>query len=257
MLKKIFNKISDILSYYSAFFLFDKFLNIEKAFKKIELKKNKNILFLIMSGHSSKGRVDYISKYFRANDIDHIFYSDYNDPLNNVLKVTYSSTYSSNELKHINVLNFIISQKSFLSNYKWVYLFDDDSFVNVNLLIKLVSSNFFSTTKIHGQLLTPENNPDNPFFNKYPQSNYLSGGAGYLCPVNLLQTKRFFKNHKTTYADNSFGLNFNVNQFEDCNLFHSQKPNFYNIEDENISEHISFHYIKSKEVYKTYIELCK
>ncbi len=257
MLKKTLNKIADILSYYTAFFILDKFLNIEKVFKEIVLNKNKNILFLIMSGHSSKDRVDYISKYFHANDIDHIFYSDYNDPLKNVLKVTNSSTYSSNELKHVNILNFIISQKSFLSNYKWVYLFDDDTFVNVNLLQKLVGRSFFSTTKIHGQLLTPKNNTDNPFFLKYPQSNYLSGGAGYLCPVNLLQTKRFFKNYKTTYADNSFGLNFNLNQFEDCNLFHSQKPNFYNIDDKNISEYISFHYIKSEEVYKTYIEFCK
>jgi hypothetical protein len=83
----------------------------------------------------------------------------------------------------------------------------------------------------------------------YGGLEYLSGGAGYLIHRDLLnKISEKIKIINTGYADVTLGLclrDLNL-PVSNSDLFKGQPPNFYGYSNESIINHITFHYIKTK-----------
>jgi hypothetical protein len=255
--KKYYNKIKNKVSYFLAFYFLDHLIDMNNGFKKLNLKFKKKTFIFILSGGVNKNRIDYLFNYLNENDYDFLFYSDYTDINRNVLKATFSSTYSSGELKHINILNFIVQNLELFSFYENFFFIDDDTFVNIGLLEKCFANNNFSQLNIYGQVLDKKSNPDNPLFSKFSELRYMSGGAGYIVPRKIFEKYTKFKNYFTGFSDSSFGLNIDKTILVDSKLFNSQDLEYYKIEKNDVSKYITFHYIKSEKLYNEYIKYSK
>lgn len=172
-----------------------------------------------------------------GSKVDCLFYADYEDLANGVIKVSDRSDYASNEEKHVQAIKYVANNY----NHDWVFFCDDDTFVNTDKLSKL--ANNWSPENVHGSLIT----------GCWPHDRslpYCSGGAGYLIHKNLLKivAPNIAVKH-TDYSDVTLGLCLRDLKIicQDHSLFKSQPPAFYGITPDKWSEYISFHYIKTKE----------
>lgn len=197
----------------------------------------KKILFVILHGEVYKDRYHSIKNTW-GKHVDTLFYSDYENLEQNIVKVSDNKTYSSNEEKHINVIKNL---ENFVNNdYEWFFFCDDDTFVNVSMLEKKL--NDFDPNYVHGSVI-----------NCWPSDrllSYCSGGAGYLIHNTLLsKIKLNLKNYNTGYSDVSLGLSLRENGVKVLNheLFNSQAPSFYGFGVDSIKKLITFHYIKSEQ----------
>lgn len=195
----------------------------------------KKILFCILHGKINYERYYNISETW-AKDCDYIFYSDYEDLNKNIYKVSNKTHYNSNEEKHVNIIKKL---KSEYENYEWYFFCDDDTFVNVDNLNKILDG--LDTNLVYGSVL-----------NHYPQDSslyYLSGGAGYLISkqiLSILSPKIQLEN--TGYSDVTLGIwlrKLNI-PIKNIDYFRSQPPKFYDINCNDLKNFITFHYIKTK-----------
>jgi Fringe-like len=248
----ILNRVKNKLSYNASYFLFDKWLTPELSVKKILDKQPKSVLLCILHGKCNKFRTDYLYNYYirYKQTTDFIFYSDYENIEKHVVKVSNCTTYSSNELKHVNVLNAL--KKSLKGQFSYILFVDDDTFVNLDLLLHLVNKKCFSNRLIHGEVLKPGGDGVNAIFSKYPGLEYPSGGGGYLVPCQFLSAKKRFKNFRTGFSDVSFGLNFNKEVFYNSDLLKSQNRGFYGIQEKDINKYMTFHYIRTEGEFNKY-----
>jgi hypothetical protein len=199
----------------------------------------KKILYVILHGEVHKQRYFNIKNTWGTNS-DLLFYGDYEDDLEDIIKVSDNKSYQSNEEKHVNVFKHLTQNSKY--NYEWFFFCDDDTFVNVNKLENLLSS--FDVNYVHGQLIMTN------IVDGYGGLEYLSGGAGYLIHRDLLnKISEKIKIINTGYADVTLGVclkNLNI-PILNSDLFKGQPSNFYEYPDESIKNHITFHYIKTKD----------
>lgn len=198
----------------------------------------KKILYVILHGSVYKDRVQNIKKTW-GDKKDILFYSDYEDTDNNVIKISDRTDYHSSEEKHINIINFLNKNTQ---NYEWFFFCDDDTFVNTEKLENCL--NEFDKDVVHGSVINCWA-PDNDL-------KYCSGGAGYLISEKILKKLTNVPIMNTGYSDVTLGLFLKENEIrlENSNYFNSQNPNFYNIKMDEINNFITFHYIKTEEEMK-------
>lgn len=195
----------------------------------------KKVLFVILHGFLNKERCDIIKKTWGIGQ-NLLFYSDYDDQNNNVIKVSDRTDYHSNEEKHVNVLNYLAKN----IKYEWFMFCDDDTFVDTEKIINKLD--FLDKNKVHGSVM-----------NCWPKDKslyYCSGGAGYLIHKSLLSTiGEKIKVMNTGYSDVTLGLFLRENGIGIINHedFRSQPPSYFNYTDEEISKYTTFHYVKNIE----------
>lgn len=214
----------------------------------------KKVICFVNTTKKHIDRIENISKTW-AEKIDTVFYSDHQDPENNVIKVSNRDDYASGEEKQINVLNRLSDltdgdDNNLLDVYDWVFFVDDDTFVNVENLEKHIDS--FDEDKVYGSIFDSVKDSENPMYvNKVIplEAKFPSGGAGFLVSASVIKGIKDFSNYHTVCGDVSAGLNFHFNQVEqvDSKLFNSQNPEFYGHSEDEIKEMISYHYIKTFE----------
>lgn len=216
------------------------------------MKKEVKVIAFVNTTKKHLDRIETISKTW-AEKIDTVFYSDHQDSEYNVIKVSNRDDYASGEEKQINVLNKLSEltdgdDRSLLDIYDWVFFVDDDTFINVDNLEKHIDS--FDEDKVYGSIFDSEKDSENPMYvgGIIPmEAKFPSGGGGFLVSTKVIKDIDTFNNYHTICGDVSAGLNFYFNGVEqiDNNLFNSQNPDFYGHDDEEVSEMISYHYIKT------------
>jgi hypothetical protein len=194
-----------------------------------------NILYVILHGSTSKHRYESVTQTWGKNK-NIIFYSDYQDLDKKIYKVSDRADYHSNEEKHLNAL--LLVANSFY-DYDWFFFCDDDTFVNT----KNLENSLFDINLIHGSIIT----------GCWPRDKnliYCSGGAGYLISKNiLLKIVQNMINATTGFSDVSLGIiaeKANI-KFLDNEKFKSQNQDFFKIEDKDVKNYFTFHYVKTKE----------
>lgn len=193
----------------------------------------KKILYYLLHGKSCVDRVDNILNSWGKN-VDVVFYSDYENLNKNVFKVTDKSGYWDLEEKHINGFKFL---KNNLKEYEWYFFCDDDTFVNVKKM-----DDFLKTANediVYGYLIN--------CWPVLPLLHYPSGGGGVLIHRNILNKIIDGLMVKgTKFADVTLGLNLYEQgiKVSNCEFLHSEKPQHYGIEYQQVREHITFHHIK-------------
>lgn len=206
------------------------------------------LLYCVIHTELQREREHFINSTW-GKDKNLIFYGDY-DSLSNasLVKVSSNCTYASGEEKQINIIPRLAKD---YNNYDWYFFCDNDTFVNTKLLEKFYLE--CDADKIYGEMS-----------NTWPQNRelfYPMGGAGFLMSnkiLNFLSDKIF--HNPVTWGDVSIGINFNhfnIEKISREDLFHSQLPDFYNISEEDIHKHISFHYVKDHETFKKFHEKCQ
>jgi hypothetical protein len=197
------------------------------------------ILYVIMHTQNQSDRYDNVMNTW-GKDVDCIFYSDHEDLDRNIIKSSDDNSYKSNEEKFCNILSLIPEK---YKNYDWFLFCDNDTFVNTKLMSEKISD--FDENIVYGQELNTYHSDKSLY--------YVSGGAGKLISNKILQLiKGNVPNRKTTYADVTLGyalreLNIPI---QDYPLFKSQPPEFYKINDSDVQNFITFHYIKTTELMK-------
>jgi hypothetical protein len=214
----------------------------------------KKIICFVNTSKKHIERIENISKTW-AEKIDTVFYSDHQDPENNVIKVSNRDDYASGEEKQINILNRLSDltdgdDKNLLDVYDWVLFVDDDTFISVKNLEKNIDS--FDENVVYGSIFDSVKDPENPMYvNKIIplEAKFPSGGAGFLVSTSVIKNIKDFSNYHTICGDVSAGLNFHFNEVDqvDNKLFNSQNPKFYGHSEDEINGMISYHYIKTFE----------
>jgi|694.fasta_scaffold06402_21 hypothetical protein len=203
------------------------------------------ILFCVLHGSCYRQRAQNILNTW-GKSIDIIFYADYEDEKNKVIKVSERTDYFSNEEKHVNVFKFLVNNNY---NFEWYFFCDDDTFVNVKNLYKFLEN--CDQNSLHGEIL----------MGTYPIDktlNYCSGGAGYLIHKNIFTpiAENIHKHRSHSHSDVTLGLvcrELNIAAQDSSNLFHSQTPEHYQLDDSAIVDSITFHYVRSIEKIKRFL----
>jgi len=204
-----------------------------------------SILFVILHSQHTKSRYEAI-KCTWGKDQDCFFCSDYSQPPD-IYQLTERSDHGSAELKH----TFSFSHLLLLpKKYNWYFFCDDDTFVNVDLLINDLPT--FDPTCVHGQAIQCWQ-PDTSLI-------YPSGGAGYLISSEVLPKMPSIVSYPLTgFSDVTFGQFIRSNGIilKDNDKFKGQLPSHYGISKNDIHKYYTFHYIKSKQELTEFNELVK
>lgn len=194
----------------------------------------KKILYVVLHGVVNKNRYDNVMSTWGKNK-DLIFYSDYEDIDKNIIKVSENSDYFSNEIKHVNIFKFLHDNPK---NYEWFFFCDDDTFVNTEKLESELGT--YNKDGING-CCTMKTYP------KMPDLVYCSGGAGYLIHKNLVEKiGSSIEDKNTGFADVTLGMFSRENKIPiyDYQGFNTQNNIFHGVKNEDLKNHITFHYIK-------------
>jgi len=163
----------------------------------------------------------------------------------NFIGLLFYSIYSFKpELKVLK--NIYYSDKSVLECYDWVCVVDDDTFVNTKKLDEYIEE--ITDDSVYGDLITPENSPDNPIWKDLVLEHdyvYHSGGGGVLIPSKLLLDIEF-EECGTVWDDVTVGVIFGRNNIPlvDSEVFKSQPPEFYGNTDDDVKNVVTYHHIK-------------
>jgi hypothetical protein len=205
-----------------------------------------SLLFCILHGSIYSHRVESIKSTWGANT-NILFYADYDDEPNQVIKVSNRTDYGSNEEKHVQAIKHISSHYDF----DWYMFCDDDTFVNTKKLDEIIKD--LDAECIHGSVIT----------GCWPQDislQYCSGGAGYLIHKNVLRklASQIEVKH-TDYSDVTLGLYLRDMgiKCQNDDGFRSQNPQFYGIPNDQVHNYVSFHYIKTPQEMARLHTFCK
>lgn len=193
-----------------------------------------NILYCILHTQRQESRAHNILSTW-GKDQNILFYSDHEDKTINCHKVTEQSDYSSGQIKQINIFPLLLTNFNY---YDWYFFCDNDTFVNTKLMRSFTVNADYN--KIHCQILNTWPNDVSLY--------YPSGGAGYLVSGHLLKQFTNLKYNDTQFSDVSIGINIRDKKLilQHRELFKSQPPKFYNIDNAKIKDYISFHYITTR-----------
>lgn len=220
----------------------------------------KKILYCIKTTEKYKNRVEALKSTWLSDIEDYIFYSEHEDFDNNIIKVCDDGSYGGLEDKGVNFFNLlkyidIDSNKNILDHYDWLFMVDDDTFVNTKNLQKFIEE--ADDTKAYGEIFTYGTHPDNPMYSApgFKKSyKWYSGGAGLLIHTNTVRKIPEFINYKTRHDDVSIGLSLINNSIELVNsdMFNSQPPEFWGDTDLNIKNKITYHHIDETKMQDLY-----
>lgn len=218
------------------------------------------ILYCIKTTKLYENRVNTIFNTWLTGIDDYIFYSEHEDESKNIIKVCEDGTYGGLEIKGLNFFNLIKTietdkGENILNCYDWLFLVDDDTFVNVknlNTFAKTADKN-----KAYGQIFTFEKDSGNPMFRSPgfdKSTRWYSGGAGILISSESLKKVDNYKNFNTNHDDVSIGINLTKNGIEliDSDLFNSEPPEVWGEVDEDIIKKITYHHLTEDRMYKLY-----
>lgn len=193
------------------------------------------ILYVIMHSKKFKDRVNTINKTWGKNK-SLLFYGDYQDLEKNIIKVSDRDDYNSNEEKHVNIIKQIDQH---ILDSDWVFLCDDDTFINTKKLEDYVLS--AKEDEVHGYLIK--------CYNKIPDLVYPSGGAGVLIHKSMIsKISKKIVNRNTNFADVTLGVCLKENNITLKNMvgLHSETPSHYNLDHSEVNNNITFHHIKNE-----------
>lgn len=205
----------------------------------------KKILYCILHTKNNEDRYKNITETW-GKDVDYMFISDHSDFEKKIIQVTTNSLYNSGQEKQIKGFNHIRESEL---DYDFYFFCDDDCFVNTKLMDKFIED--CDPDCVWGQLCT--------CWGGDRTLNYPLGGAGILISNQIFsKLESPLEENNVIWGDVSLGINFKKRNVcvQHSDLFFSQKPSFYNIEDDKIRNFITFHYIKSNEEMKKLHELC-
>lgn len=190
----------------------------------------------------------YYKMIDQYENIDMLFYSETENLEKSTIKAEadYLYKYSDNEIKHIAIFNEI--KKRYYGKYDWYFFIDTDTFVNIPLLAKIIST--FDKDYMHGMNLGMS----------FDNITYLSGGAGYLISNELIPKLFEMKNYNTGFADMTLALNA-----KDRGIKLKHDPRFYasnpwrdkvlNPEDilkKEIHNMLTYHYVQESKMHILY-----
>lgn len=203
------------------------------------------ILYLVIHTQKQQERYDNIMQTWGI-DVDVLFYSDH-EMSPNIIKVSELTDYSSGEDKQINIINNFPENKL---NYDWYVFVDNDSFINTDKVSSEIYN--FDENFVHGQVSNT--------YHQDPSLFYCLGGAGIFVSNKILNLMKGRLNHNNVvWGDVSLGMNMkklNI-KLKDNNLCHSQLPGHYNIQNDEIKNNLTFHYVKDLQTLQLYSNLCK
>ena len=218
------------------------------------------ILYCIKTTEKYKNRVESIKNTWIQDVDDYLFYSDHEDPSDNIIKVCDDPSYGGLEVKGVNFYNllkhiFFDEDIKILDYFDWLFMVDDDTFVNVKNLELFAES--ADNSKVYGEIFTYQTHPDNPMYSNpsFKKSyKWYSGGAGVLVHTNTLKKIDEFINYQTRHDDVSIGLTFINNSIElvDSDNFNSQPPEFWGEDDSEIINKITYHHIDENKMKTLY-----
>lgn len=192
-----------------------------------------------MTARVCQDRIDGIlNSYHKILDkygVDLIFYSDHEDVANNIIKLDCEFVYSKrdNEIKTLTAFNLI--KDRFHHKYDWYFFVDDDTFINIPLLMEKVEE--FDEDYPYGKDIR----------GCWGGLPYASGGAGFLVPDKMVHKMFDLKNFNSAFNDVSIGYNMQERGivFKDSDYFDTDNPhkrgNHGNTKNE-LMTHITFHY---------------
>jgi len=220
------------------------------------------ILCTIKTGiNHKKNRIPFLEKTW-AKNIDHLYFSDYEDEEYDMIKTTDNTTYVGAGEKGINFLNLIkdieYNNEKVIDIYDWFFYVDDDTFVNIDNLKNFVKT--ADKNKVYGYIFDSEKNPDNPMYQRNiisKISKFPSGGAGVLISSEVIKRVsnfEFFVVPSFGHDDVDMGLNFDMYKIEqvNSNLFNSQTPEFHCHNETQIKESITYHHVDSDLMQRLY-----
>ena len=152
----------------------------------------KNVICFVLSTQKYEDRIDRIERTWSKN-ITTIFYSDHEVLDRNIINVHDEKSYRAAEMKQYKVLNLIKTMPHIVSKYDWVCFTDDDTFLNVKKLNEIVQT--FDENKCYGDVLSYQNDPRNPMFQRsdIPKDlRYPNGGSGFLISVKTINNILYF-----------------------------------------------------------------
>lgn len=221
------------------------------------------ILYAIKTTEKYSERIKSLFDTWMNGIDDYIIYSDHEDVSKNIIKVCEDSSYGGLEDKGINFFNLVKDIDTednipMLEYYDWLFLVDDDTFVNVKKLEEFVSEN--KKEAAYGYVFSYQTHSDNPMFASpsfSKNTKWYSGGAGLLIHTNAFKKVDSFVKYNTRHDDVTIGLNF-----ERCGVelihddgFHSEAPEFYGHDYSSVHENITYHHIDVDKMKKLYEEL--
>lgn len=221
-----------------------------------------NILCAIKTGiNHKKTRVPVLQKTW-TQDIDHLYFSDYEDFDLDMIKTTNRTDYYGAGEKGINFLNMLdyveFQDKKILDLYDWIFYVDDDTFVNVKNLKEFVCD--ADQDKVYGYIFNYDRDSENPMYKRdlIPKyAKFPSGGAGVLIGSKVLKKIPKFELFVVPtfgHDDVDMGLNFDMNNIEqvDSDLFNSQTPEFHEHDEQQIKKSITYHHVDNDLMEKLY-----
>lgn len=195
---------------------------------------------------------------------DYIYYSDHEDIDKNIILASHDDTYQGllekslyfyNNLKNIFVND---SSTSILDSYEWIFVADDDTFVNTKNMEKLLET--FDDTCAYGYLVTPETHPNmvwSDFSHIWkPGEGYFSGGGGILISTKSLKQINEFVDYgiNSAFEDCTMSLNLSRNgvKLTHSSFFHGTTPEVFGETDRDIVNNITYHHISEGRMYTLY-----
>lgn len=200
----------------------------------------KQIQINVLTSKNTSDRIDFAKKTWIENNpmVDVIFYSDFSDEKNNIIKVSDDSSYRACEERVLERLNQIKKNNS----YNWYFFIDDDTYVNISNLIQFI--NTADNNIVYGRKC-----------NGWGKLNYAQGGAGLLISkenIDKISINTIYK-RGSGYSDVIFGQILTDNNIEtkyyeeDNTLFHERQFEEYDLKYGCQRKCITFHQVKSLE----------
>lgn len=193
----------------------------------------------ILTTHKNKSRQECLLTAWLKDKDNYTFYTDKDTGVGNQVEVDPDDTYFSNGKKNLRELKRIYENKLH-KNVDWLLFCDDDTFVNIPNLERLLPT--LDKKVMYGCVL-------NGTWPGDPSLSYLSGGAGYLMSSKLLDILSFPPLELlqySFYSDVCVGLWMRAHgvQFNNIAGFHTDIPEVYNLDKNYIKQAYTFHYVK-------------
>ena len=200
----------------------------------------KQIQINVLTSKNTFERIEYAKKTWLLDNsqVDIIYYSDFSDENNNIIKVSDDSTYRGCEERVVERLKQIKNNNI----YNWYFFVDDDTYVNIINLNKFIDN--CDKNIVYGRKC-----------NGWGNLNYAQGGAGILISKENFDNISFNTIYKrgSGYSDVIFGQiiednNIKTEYYEEYNtLFHERQYEEYHNKYGCQRKCITFHQVKTLE----------
>lgn len=146
-------------------------------YKSERLGDEHKILCCILHTENQPERYKAIEQTW-GKRIDHMYYSDHDDPDKNIVKVSEYNDYRSCVDKNARVFNILLEDNRY-NNYDYYLFVDNDTYVNEVKLNSVVRKNYFDKDSIHGDIVN---------YNAHLGAPVIAhGGAGYLMHKSVVE----------------------------------------------------------------------